>query len=161
RYLGRRRLGVGRGLMLGRFTAPGPSGERPLQAPGPRLKPVARSGSVACKGCGRRFVLERYEGALRVCPWCGHHGQLPAPARAAQLADPESVQPITIQLADRDPLGFDDGRPYPARGAEARPKTGLDEAVPIARARNGGAPAILAIMDFGFLGGSLGSAAGG
>jgi acetyl-CoA carboxylase carboxyl transferase subunit beta len=146
--------------MLGRFTAPGPSRERPLQAPGPRLKPVARSGSVACKGCGRRFVLERYEGALRVCPWCGHHGQLPAAARAAQLADPESVQPITIQLADRDPLGFDDGRPYPARVAEARQKTGLDEAFLIARASIGGAPAILAIMDFGFLGGSLGSAAG-
>jgi acetyl-CoA carboxylase carboxyl transferase subunit beta len=146
--------------MLGRFTAPGPSRERPLQAPGPRLKPVARSGSVACKGCGRRFVLERYEGALRVCPWCGHHGQLPAAARAAQLADPESVQPITIQLADRDPLGFDDGRPYPARVAEARQKTGLDEAFLIARASIGGAPAMLAIMDFGFLGGSLGSAAG-
>jgi acetyl-CoA carboxylase carboxyl transferase beta subunit/acetyl-CoA carboxylase carboxyl transferase alpha subunit len=146
--------------MLGRFTAPGPSRERPLQAPGPRLKPVARSGSVACKGCGRRFVLERYEGALRVCPWCGHHGQLPAAARAAQLADPGSVQPVEIQLADRDPLGFDDGRPYPARVAEARQKTGLDEAFLIARASIGGAPAILAIMDFGFLGGSLGSAAG-
>ena len=146
--------------MLGRFTAAGAPRERPLQAPGPRLKPVARSGSVACKGCGRRFVLERYEGALRVCPWCGHHGQLPAAARAAQLADPGSVQPIEIQLADRDPLGFDDGRPYPARVAEARQKTGLDEAFLIARASIGGVPAILACMDFGFLGGSLGSAAG-
>ena len=146
--------------MLGRFTAPGPPRERPLEAPGPRLKPVARSGSVACKGCGRRFVLERYEGALRVCPWCGHHGQLPAAARAAQLADPGSVQPVEIPLADRDPLGFDDGRPYPARVAEARQKTGLAEAFLIARASIGGIPAILAIMDFGFLGGSLGSAAG-
>jgi acetyl-CoA carboxylase carboxyl transferase beta subunit/acetyl-CoA carboxylase carboxyl transferase alpha subunit len=146
--------------MLGRFTAPGPPRERPLQAPGPRLRPVARSGSVACKGCGRRFVLERYEGALRVCPWCGHHGQLAAAARAAQIADPGSVEAIEIPLADRDPLGFDDGRPYPARVAEARQKTGLDEAFLIARASIGGAPAILACMDFGFLGGSLGSAAG-
>ena len=146
--------------MLGRFTAPGPPRERPLPAPGPRLRPVARSGSVACKGCGRRFVLERYEGALRVCPWCGHHGQLPAVARAAQLADPESLEPLESHLSDRDPLGFDDGRPYPARVAEARQKTGLTEAFLIARADVGGVPVILACMDFGFLGGSLGSAAG-
>ena len=91
--------------MLGRFTAPGPPRERPLQAPGPRLRPVARTGSVACKGCGRRFVLERYEGTLRVCPWCGHHGQVPAMARAAQLADPETLDPLEIHLPDRDPLG--------------------------------------------------------
>lgn len=146
--------------MLGRFTAPGPSRERPLPAPGPRLRPVVRSGSVACKGCGRRFVLERYEGALRVCPWCGHHGQLPATARVAQLADPDSLELLDIQLADRDPLGFDDGRPYPARVAEARQKTGLSEAFLIARATVGGIPTVLACMDFGFLGGSLGSAAG-
>ena len=146
--------------MLGRFTAPGPPRERPLQAPGPRLRPVARSGSVACKGCGRRFVLERYEGALRVCPWCGHHGRVPAAARAAQLADPETLDPVEIHLPDRDPLGFDDGRPYPARVAEARERTGLSEAFLIARASVGGTPVVLACMDFGFLGGSLGSAAG-
>jgi len=146
--------------MLGRFTAPGSSPERPLQAPGPRLRPVAHAGSVACKGCGRRFVLERYEGALRVCPWCGHHGQLAAAARAAQLADPETLAPVEIELADRDPLGFDDGRPYPDRVADARARTGLTEAFLIARASVGGAPVVLACMDFSFLGGSLGSAAG-
>jgi acetyl-CoA carboxylase carboxyl transferase subunit beta len=146
--------------MLGRFTAPGPPRERPLPAPGPRLRPVARSGSVACKGCGRRFVLQRYEGALRVCPWCGHHGQVPALARAAQLADPDTLEQLDIHLADRDPLGFDDGRPYPTRVAEARERTGLSEAFLIARASVGGTPVVLACMDFGFLGGSLGSAAG-
>jgi len=146
--------------MLGRFTTPGHSRERQLQAPGPRLHPVAHSGSVACKGCGRRFVLERYEVALRVCPWCGHHGRVPALARAEQLADPETLMPLTFELSDRDPLGFDDGRPYPSRVAEARERTGLSEAFLIARAEVGGIPAVLACMDFGFLGGSLGSAAG-
>jgi acetyl-CoA carboxylase carboxyl transferase subunit beta len=105
-------------------------------------------------------VLERYEGALRVCPWCGHHGRVPAAARAAQLADPETLDPVEIHLPDRDPLGFDDGRPYPARVAEARERTGLSEAFLIARASVGGTPVVLACMDFGFLGGSLGSAAG-
>ena len=146
--------------MLGRFSASGAPTERPLPAPGPRLRPVAPAGSVACKGCSRRFVLERYEAAVRVCPWCGHHGQVPAAARAAQLADPGSLDILSLRLPDRDPLGFDDGRPYPARVAEARSRTGLDEAFLIARATIAEIPAVLACMDFGFLGGSLGSAAG-
>ena len=146
--------------MLGRIPTPGQARERPLPAPGPRLRPVAHDDSVACRGCGRRFVLERYERALRVCPWCGHHGRVPAAARAAQLADPGSLELVPMDAPCRDPLGFDDGRPYPAQVGEARERTGLSEAFLIARASLGGAPALLACMDFGFLGGSLGSAAG-
>ncbi len=146
--------------MIGRYpTPPGPRAAQP-PAPGPWLLPLAHDASVACSGCGRRFVLERYERALRVCPWCGHHGRVPAPARAAQLADPGSLAALDIDLAERDPLGFDDGRPYPARVAEARERTGLREAFFLARAEIGGIPAVLACMDFGFLGGSLGSGAG-
>jgi acetyl-CoA carboxylase carboxyl transferase alpha subunit/acetyl-CoA carboxylase carboxyl transferase beta subunit len=146
--------------MLGRFSVPGSARERSLPAPGPRLQPVAHDESVACRGCGRRFVLERYERALRVCPWCGQHGRVPAAARAAQLADPGSLAPLSWEVGERDPLGFDDGRPYPERLAEARERTGLREAFLIARAAVGGMRALLACMEFGFLGGSLGSAAG-
>jgi acetyl-CoA carboxylase carboxyl transferase subunit beta len=146
--------------MLIHPDAPRQARDRPLPAPGPRLRAAAPTGSVTCKGCSRRFVLERYERALRVCPWCGHHGQMPAQARAVQLADAGSLEKVGITLSDRDPLGFDDGRPYPSRVAEARQRTGLDEAFLIARATLEGTPVILACMDFGFLGGSLGSAAG-
>ncbi|MGD0833641.1 MAG: acetyl-CoA carboxylase carboxyltransferase subunit beta [Candidatus Dormibacteria bacterium] len=146
--------------MLSRSEAARQARERPLPAPGPRLRPAAPTGSVACKGCSRRFVLERYERALRVCPWCGHHGQVPAPARAAQLADAGTLVPVEMEVGDRDPLGFDDGRPYPSRVSEARQRTGLPEAFLIARAEIEGTPVVLACMDFGFLGGSLGSAAG-
>ena len=146
--------------MIGRFGAPRQHRERTLPAPGPRPRPVVHAGSVACRGCGRRYVRERYEQALRVCAWCGHHGRVPAPERAAQLADPATLSPVEIDLRDRDPLGFDDGRPYPDRIAEARERTGLAEAFLIARAEVGGIPAVLACMDFEFLGGSLGSAAG-
>jgi acetyl-CoA carboxylase carboxyl transferase alpha subunit/acetyl-CoA carboxylase carboxyl transferase beta subunit len=146
--------------VIGRSTAaPGARAQQP-PAPGPRLLPVAHDDSVACRGCGRRFVLERYERALRVCPWCGDHGRVPARARAAQLADPGSLIPVEIALVERDPLGFDDGRPYPARVAEARARTGLSEAFFVGRAEVGGIPTVVACMDFGFLGGSLGSGAG-
>ena len=65
-----------------------------------------------------------------------------------------------MHIADRDPLGFDDGVPYPSRVAEARRRTLLDETFLVARAAMGSVPVVLACMDFGFLGGSLGSAAG-
>jgi acetyl-CoA carboxylase carboxyl transferase subunit beta len=147
--------------MLGRFgQRQRQTPDRQLPAPGPRLRPVAPAGSIACKGCGRRYVMERYEQALRVCPWCGDHGQVPAAIRAAQIADPGSLAVVSAEVGDRDPLGFDDGVAYPLRVADARAKTGLDEAFLVARATVGGREVVLACMDFGFLGGSLGSAAG-
>jgi acetyl-CoA carboxylase carboxyl transferase subunit beta len=133
---------------------------RPLAAPGPKLRPVAPAGTVVCAGCGRRFVEARFEKHLRVCPDCGRHAPVGAINRAGQLADPGTVAVIHMDLGDRDPLGFDDGVPYPSRVAEARERTHLQETFVIATATVGTVPAVLACMDFGFLGGSLGSAAG-
>ncbi len=134
---------------------------RSLPAPGPRLEPVVHAGTVVCKGCSRRFVAERFEKALRVCSHCGHHGIVSAPTRAAQLADPGTLQIADFSdISDRDPLHFNDGVAYPQRVADARAKTGLRETFAVGRCNIGGLPIVVACMDFGFLGGSLGSAAG-
>ena len=133
---------------------------RPLAAPGPRLRPVAPAGTSECAGCGRRFVEARFEKNLRVCPDCGRHAAVPALQRATQLADQGSLAVVEMDIADRDPLGFDDGTPYRTRVAEARARTRLHETFVVARALVGEVPVVLACMDFGFLGGSLGSAAG-
>jgi acyl-CoA carboxylase subunit beta len=133
---------------------------RQLPTPGPRLRPATTSGAVECPACGRRMVAERYAQQLSVCSGCGHHGRVSARARIGQLADPGSATLIEVHPGDRDPLGFDDGMPYPERVARARQRTGLAEAFLVARARLGGIQAVLACMDFEFLGGSLGSAAG-
>ncbi len=134
---------------------------RLVPAPGPKPQPVAPTGTVACKGCNRRFVTERYERALRVCSLCGYHGVVPATLRATQLADRGSLHLADFSdVEDRDPLHFNDGVAYPKRIAEARAKTGLREAFMVARCLIGGNPIVIACMDFGFLGGSLGSAAG-
>jgi acetyl-CoA carboxylase carboxyl transferase subunit beta len=85
---------------------------------------------------------------------------VPARVRAEQLADPGSLEVVRMDIADRDPLQFDDGIPYPSRVAEARERTHLEETFVVGRARIEGVPVVLACMDFGFLGGSLGSAAG-
>lgn len=105
-------------------------------------------------------MAERYAATLNVCSRCGHHGAVSAKQRVSQLADPGSAELIHFDVSDRDPLAFDDGVPYPERVARAREKTGLDEAFLIARARIRDVPVVLACMDFAFLGGSLGSAAG-
>jgi acetyl-CoA carboxylase carboxyl transferase beta subunit len=105
-------------------------------------------------------VEARFEKHLRVCPDCGRHAVVPALNRAGQLADPGTLEVIPMHIDDRDPLGFDDGVPYPSRVAEARERTKLEETFVIATASMGSVPVVLACMDFGFLGGSLGSAAG-
>ncbi len=134
---------------------------RRLQAPGPELRPTApTAGTVACPRCHRRFVADRYAADLNVCSGCGHHGVVGALQRIEQLADAGTAELIIIDAGDRDPLGFDDGVPYPQRVVRARERTGLHEAFQIARASIGGNPAVLACMDFAFLGGSLGSGAG-
>jgi len=134
--------------------------QRQLPPPGPRLRPEALGGAIECRSCGRRYVAERYAENLAVCADCGHHGNVAARARIAQLADHGSADVLRFDVSERDPLRFDDGVPYPERLARARAKTGVDEAFVVARATIDRMPVLLACMEFGFLGGSLGSAAG-
>jgi acetyl-CoA carboxylase carboxyl transferase subunit beta len=84
-----------------------------------------------------------------------------ARTRLQQLADPGSVRPLAPpDGVVPDVLGFVDTLPYPQRLAEAKARTGLDGAVLCARISIEGAPVVVAVMDFGFLGGSLGALAG-
>jgi acetyl-CoA carboxylase carboxyl transferase beta subunit len=131
-----------------------------LPLPGPRLQRTTSADTVACSACGRRYVGDRFERALRVCGSCGRHARVPAMLRAKQIADPRTLQVRAIEVDPRDPLGFDDGIPYPQRVAQAQAATGHDEVFVVARATVGEVPAMLACMDFDFMGGSLGSAAG-
>lgn len=116
---------------------------------------------VLCKGCRTMVYAKRWTRCLRVCPECGRHGPLDARTRLAQLADPGSVQLLEQPTGIvPDVLGFVDTKPYPQRIAEARARTGLDSAVLCARMTIEGNPLIVAVMDFDFLGGSLGALVG-
>ncbi|MFD1120805.1 acetyl-CoA carboxylase carboxyltransferase subunit beta, partial [Sphaerisporangium aureirubrum] len=103
---------------------------------------------------------EHFRAGLRICPACGHNARMGARERLASLADPGSVRPLEAAEGPHDPLGFTDTRPYPQRLAAARRDTGLDEAVLCAEVSVRGRAAVLAVMDFAFLGGSLGCAVG-
>ncbi len=113
-----------------------------------------------CTGCGVLLYARRFARNLRVCPGCGHHGRLDAQSRIRQLVDAGTFVPLPATAAPTDPLSFTDSQPYPRRLAHSRRSTGLDDAVVCGLGSIGGHQVALAVMDFRFMGGSLGSAVG-
>lgn len=137
-----------------------PSHRPHLATPGPRLRPLLAPGTAECPGCRRRMGQVRWDAHLRVCTHCGHHARVPAGLRIIQLADPGTASQVELATSDHDPLSFDDGIPYVERLHRARRETGTADAVVVGRATMAATPVVVASMEFGFLGGSLGSAAG-
>jgi acyl-CoA carboxylase subunit beta len=115
---------------------------------------------IRCPGCEGPMYGEHYQRSLRVCSRCGHHDRLSAPERMDQLLDAGSTSPLGASPTVVDPLDFTDTRPYLTRLEQTRRSTGLQEAVVCATASVGGHPVVAAVMDFGFMGGSLGCAVG-
>jgi acetyl-CoA carboxylase carboxyl transferase beta subunit len=113
-----------------------------------------------CPSCHSHYRDDELEQSLWVCEQCGHHFPMRARARIASLADPGSFSEEATELHSEDPLGFFDLRPYTERLAEAEMKTGLADAMVIGRATMEGRPCELAVMDFAFMGGSMGSVVG-
>jgi acetyl-CoA carboxylase carboxyl transferase beta subunit len=113
-----------------------------------------------CPSCSSHYRDDELEQALWVCPQCGHHFRMRAWARIAHLADEGTFVEEAADVRSEDPLAFFDLRPYTERLAEAEMKTGLGDAMVIGRAAIGGTPCELAVMDFAFMGGSMGSAVG-
>src|ERR671914_2947253 len=105
-------------------------------------------------------VSDELEASFWVCGQCGHHFPMRARSRIAHLADEGSFVEEAADLRSEDPLEFFDLRPYTERLAEAEMKTGLGEAMVIGQASLDGNACQLAVMDFSFMGGSMGSVVG-
>jgi acetyl-CoA carboxylase carboxyl transferase beta subunit len=113
-----------------------------------------------CPKCESHYRDDELERNLRVCPHCGHHFPVRARERIGQIADGGSFEEEAAELRSEDPLDFFDVRPYPERLVEAELDTGLGDAMVIGRAAIDRHPCELAVMDFAFLGGSMGSVVG-
>ena len=113
-----------------------------------------------CPSCSSHFRDDELEANLYVCTQCGHHFPMSVRARIASLADEGSFVEESAELRSEDPLGFFDLKPYTERLAEAELKTGLGDAMVIGQAEIDARPVELAAMDFGFMGGSMGSVTG-
>jgi acetyl-CoA carboxylase carboxyl transferase subunit beta len=113
-----------------------------------------------CPGCQQMIFTKELEKSLRVCTHCGHHMRGTALERLAWTFDEGSFTRIELPKAPADPLIFRDQKRYAERLREARAKTGLEDAIVVAHGTIEGARAVVAVMEFNFMGGSMGAAVG-
>jgi len=114
---------------------------------------------VRCEGCREVIFKADLEANLRVCPKCGHHFRIDARARIDSLLEP-GYELVDLDLVSTDPLEFTDLKPYKKRLAEARKKTGLNDAIINAIGQLGPHHVVLSVMEYSFIGGSMGSVVG-
>ncbi|MGY1707248.1 acetyl-CoA carboxylase carboxyltransferase subunit alpha [Geodermatophilus sp. SYSU D00697] len=129
---------------------------RSAPTPAPAAPFPGQAGWICCPDCGWLLYRKRLDRNLHVCPECDHHLRLGARARIDLLVDPGSFTATGFPRATPDPLEFTDLRGYPDRLVEAERRSGESEAVVVGEARIGGAEVVVAVMDFAFLGGSMG-----
>ena len=113
-----------------------------------------------CPSCGEMLFNKQLDKATRVCPSCGHHFRLSAQARLDLLLDHGSFEELDAGLQSVDPLGFVDQKPYPDRVIAAQTATGLRDAAVRGIGTIDGQPVSVCVMDFGFMGGSMGAVVG-
>jgi acetyl-CoA carboxylase carboxyl transferase beta subunit len=126
----------------------------------PEAKADGKPHPNTCPACGSHYREDELAQHLNVCPQCGHHFPMRAGERIASLADEGSFSEEAAELRSDDPLSFFDLRPYTERLAEAEVATGLGDAMVTGHATLDGAPFQLAVMDFAFMGGSMGRVVG-
>ncbi len=112
-----------------------------------------------CPACEQMIFHRDLLANLKVCPHCSHHMRAGATERLAWTLDAGFTR-IELPKALSDPLRFRDTKRYADRLKEAREKTHLDDAIVVAHGSIDGHRAVVAVMDFGFIGGSMGAAVG-
>jgi acetyl-CoA carboxylase carboxyl transferase subunit beta len=113
-----------------------------------------------CPSCSQMLFNKQLEKNDRICPNCGHHFRLSAAARLDLLLDHGSFVERDAGLQSVDPLGFVDQKPYPDRITAAQVATGLRDAAVRGTGAINGQRVSICVMDFGFMGGSMGAVVG-
>src|SRR5712692_7004691 len=132
-----------------------------------QTKPGLPSGNlvVKCTKCKEMLIIREWEKNLKVCTRCNYHFKLTAYERIELLVDPDSFIELDADIVSVDPLHFvsrtkDEVQAYTSKLEDESKNVGLNEAVVIGHATIEQLPLSLAIMDFRFIGGSMGSAVG-
>ncbi|WP_353929081.1 acetyl-CoA carboxylase, carboxyltransferase subunit beta [Okeanomitos corallinicola TIOX110] len=113
-----------------------------------------------CPKCGVLTYTKDLKANQMVCTECGHHNRVDSDERIKQLIDANTWQLINEHLRPTDPLGFRDRKAYSDRLRETQEKIGLIDAVKTGLGQINGLPIALGVMDFRFMGGSMGSVVG-
>jgi acetyl-CoA carboxylase carboxyl transferase subunit beta len=128
---------------------------QPVQAATPRDDIWSK-----CPTCKEISFRKEVERNLNVCPKCGHHFRLTVAQRLSITVDRGSWREMFAELAIDDPLGFVDSKPYPKRMQQAREASGRNDAVVVGLGKIEDRPLALGVMDFEFMGGSMGVVVG-
>ena len=113
-----------------------------------------------CQGCSEILYKKEVIRNSNVCPKCNYHFGLSATERLTMLLDGGSYQEIDSRLRSTDPLHFKDTKRYRDRLDRSRQQTGLDDAIITVRGTISGVPVIVAVMEYDFIGGSMGVVVG-
>ncbi|MDQ3328726.1 MAG: acetyl-CoA carboxylase, carboxyltransferase subunit beta [Chloroflexota bacterium] len=132
-----------------------------FQAAGENNREIPDDLWTKCPGCGELLYQRELEVNDWVCARCAHHFRLRAPQRLAQLTDEDSFEEHEAGLRPADPLDFVSAtESYQEKLDQARKKSKLSEAMVVGTARLNGCPLVIAVTDFRFMGGSMGSVYG-
>ncbi len=115
---------------------------------------------LKCDGCQAQIYRKDLVANRYVCPECGFHYRMPVDARVDMLADEGTFERWSGRIQAQDPLEFEDTQPYTERIEKAQKKHGRPDAIVTGAAELDGLPVALVVMDFSFLGGSMGSVVG-
>ena len=115
---------------------------------------------LGCPGCARMVYRKEMEEHLHCCPYCGHHFRVTARQRIDLLVDPGSFEERDAELKASDPLNFKAKKAYAQQLREARETTGAGDALISGLAYIKGRRVVLAVLDFSFLAGSMGTVVG-
>lgn len=113
-----------------------------------------------CPSCGEIVYSKKMEQLLWVCPSCNFHFKIPSAKYIQMLLDDGYLEEFDHGLLSKDPLKFKDSKRYPDRIKAAQQKTGLKDGVTAGIGKIGGHDVSFAIMNFDFIGGSMGSVVG-
>jgi acetyl-CoA carboxylase carboxyl transferase subunit beta len=113
-----------------------------------------------CPACQQMIFHRDLAANLKVCQHCGHHMRAASSERLEWTFDPDAFTRIELPKPAADPLRFRDTKRYADRLREARDKTHTEDAIVVAHGTIGGQKAVVAVMEFNFIGGSMGAAVG-
>jgi len=125
-----------------------------------KIKDVPENLWVSCPKCHALLYTNDIGQHLNVCPKCSYHLALPIEERFKSLFDGAAYKVIETPKTKPDPLDFRDLKKNKDRLAAARENSGREEAIEVAEGKIGGKPAVVAVMNFDFMGGSMGSFVG-
>jgi acetyl-CoA carboxylase carboxyl transferase subunit beta len=115
---------------------------------------------VKCDSCKEIVYARDLDRNLRVCPKCGHHHRIDARSWIGLLLDDAEPRELFASLGPTDPLGFRDSKRYRDRLKSYQQAVGELDAVVVAQGRLSDIPVVLAVMEYRFMGGSMGSVVG-